>query len=65
MSDFHHLDIESGPFDLNECGLWCPSCGDLIAALHSIDEFYQAPGECRQCGFPDDIEAMADYHCGD
>lgn len=56
MSDSH--------FDRNEHGLWCPSCGELIAAAWHDDEGF-APDQCRVCGYPDDIEMMAQFHCGD
>lgn len=53
----------SGPFELNEHGLWCPCCGNLIAspATANADD-YQAPAECGQCGFPEDADKVAAYH---
>jgi hypothetical protein len=52
-------------FMRNEHGLWCPSCGELLAGPGGTDEEGLEPDECRVCGFPDNIEKMADYHCGD
>lgn len=49
----------------NEAGLWCMSCGNLVASARGAEEEgFVEPEACRQCGFPD-IEAVADYHCGD
>jgi hypothetical protein len=54
------------PWFQNEYGLWCGSCGEHIAAAwHLEDEAYVPPESCRTCGFPDDGEAMAEYHCGE
>lgn len=47
--------------DRNEDGAWCPACGDLVANSFHIDDDWEEPSECRQCGFPDDIDAMAEY----
>lgn len=42
------------PWLQNEDGLWCPACGDHIAAPWIMDEEgYQPPDACRTCGFPD------------
>lgn len=42
------------PWSLNEHGLWCPACGNLIARLECAEEpDYEPPESCRQCGFPD------------
>ncbi|HKT85604.1 MAG TPA: hypothetical protein VJQ77_05910 [Novosphingobium sp.] len=49
----------------NEHGVWCPSCGELIANASNVDDDGIEPGECRVCGFPDDAEAMGAYHAGD
>ena len=46
-------------WDMNDGGLWCPSCGDMVA--RDTDDLI--PDECRQCGFPDP-DAVADYYCG-
>ena len=46
---------------LNEYGLWCDFCGDLLAAPWQMDADFEPPECCRQCGAPDDIEAMAEY----
>ena len=54
-----------GVFMQNEHGVWCPSCGELIANGDQVDDDWMEPDECRVCGFPEDIEAMADFHLGD
>lgn len=53
------------PWDSNEDGLWCPSCGEHIAAARDLDDDYRAPDQCRTCGFPDDHEKMTEYFCGE
>lgn len=53
------------PWTENEHGLWCPSCGELIAAPWNMDDDYVPPDECRTCGFPDDAEKMAEYFFGE
>lgn len=50
----------SHPFSITEQGAWCPSCGEHIAWQ---DE--DIPEHCRTCGFPDDVEKMAEYHTGE
>ena len=53
-----------GNFDQNEHGIWCPSCGDLlVAGWHMSGDDWEEPTECKVCGYPDDLEAMAEYHC--
>lgn len=48
------------PWDENEHGLWCPCCGNHIAAPWNMeDEDFQAPTICKQCGFPDEIDPEA------
>lgn len=54
----------TGPFTRNEHGLWCPSCGEWLAGSDGHDDEGIQPDECRTCGFPDDIELMAQF-CGD
>jgi hypothetical protein len=50
----------------NEHGLWCPSCGYHVAHAEQVEAAdRESPEECRQCGFPDDGEKMARYHCDD
>lgn len=39
-------------FDLNEHGLWCPACGEILAAPWNIDDDWTPPETCK-CGFPD------------
>ncbi|HEY8604687.1 hypothetical protein [Tsuneonella suprasediminis] len=50
------------PWMPNEGLLWCPSCGAIIGRVEDAES--HLPDECRTCGFPDDIEAMASYHVG-
>lgn len=45
---------------VNSEGVWCPSCGELVAW-----EDEETPESCRTCGFPDDLEQMAEYHTGE
>lgn len=52
-------------FTHNDHGTWCPSCGDLLAGAGGVDEDGIEPDECPTCGYPDDLEKMADYHCGE
>lgn len=47
--------------DRNEHGVWCPHCGELVAAQWHIDDDWEEPDECRTCGYPEDIEKMAEY----
>lgn len=47
------------PWDMNEHGYWCTSCGDLVGRA-DVDED-RLPTECRHCGFPDP-DKVADYH---
>ena len=44
---------------LNEHGLWCDVCGELIAAPWNIDEDYEAPEVCPNCGWPDEFDPEA------
>jgi len=47
------------PWEENEHGLWCPACGDIIAAPWNMEEEgYVPPLTCRQCGFPDFEDGM-------
>jgi predicted RNA-binding Zn-ribbon protein involved in translation (DUF1610 family) len=51
MIGLGRLDI---PWEHNEHGLWCPACGDLLAASwHCEEEDFEPPEVCKQCGFPD------------
>ena len=52
----------SGIWFLNEQGLWCVSCGNCIMTDREISEDSEEPEICNQCGFPDNIEQMAEYH---
>ena len=49
----------SHSFEENESGLWCPLCGNHLAARHNMDETYIPPEVCPQCGFPDEIDPEA------
>ena len=46
--------------NVNEDGIWCPHCGHHVAAPWSVDEDWTEPDECRECGFPEDIDKMAE-----
>lgn len=46
--------------DVNEHGVWCPHCGEIIEASWNIDDEWEEPAECRSCGFPEDLELMAE-----
>ena len=63
MSDFDIFDIDPGDFTVNEHGVWCPSCGEIIAAAWNVEraEEWGAPSECRTCGWPDDIDKMTEH----
>lgn len=52
-------------FHINDHGVWCPSCGEMIASTSQLDDDWIEPDECRACGFPEDLEAMAEFHLGD
>ena len=52
--------MSAGPWSHNEHGTWCPSCGELLSHR---DEDFDEDGECPACGFPDDIEKVAQFHC--
>lgn len=43
----------AGPWEHNDHGLWCPACGEHIAAPWNIDDDYEPPDACKTCGFPD------------
>lgn len=47
--------------DVNDDGVWCPSCGELIAAPWCVDEDWTEPESCKTCGLPDDVDKMAEY----
>lgn len=46
---------------VNDDGIWCDFCGELLVASFHVDSESEAPECCRSCGAPDDIEAMAEY----
>ena len=47
-------------WEQNEHGLWCPVCGNHIAApWHLEDDDYMPPETCPQCGFPDELDPEA------
>lgn len=41
------------PWEANEHGLWCINCGNHIAAPWNIEDGYEPPECCRECGFPE------------
>lgn len=44
---------EQTPWDVNDHGLWCPSCGWLAAPPWFFDdEDFTPPESCRECGYP-------------
>jgi len=51
-----------GVWFLNEHGLWCMSCGNCIMTEREVSKGFEEPEVCDQCGFPEDVEAIADYH---
>lgn len=52
----------AGPFTTNEHGTWCPSCGELLS---NRDEDFDEDADCPTCGYPDDIDKVAEYHTGE
>jgi hypothetical protein len=51
--------MSGSPWDLNEHGLWCPACGEILAApWHLEDEDFVEPEICKTCGFPDFEDGM-------
>jgi hypothetical protein len=58
------LDVDPGPFDANEHGIWCTACGEIIAAPWNLSKDWVAPDSCRTCGFPD-FEDGPGYFTGD
>lgn len=51
------IDTDHGNWEQNEFGLWCPLCGNHIARADECEEDdYKAPEQCRDCGFPDEID---------
>jgi len=50
------LDEFDHPFAVNESGVWCTVCGELIAAPWNVDETYVPPGNCKHCGWPDEFD---------
>lgn len=58
----HILDLDCpGWATLNEDGLWCDVCGEILIAAFHLDDTTTVPECCRTCGAPDDIDAMAEY----
>lgn len=41
------LDEYDHPFEVNDIGLWCPMCGELIAAPFDVVDTYVPPEVCR------------------
>lgn len=51
--------LEPHDWEENEFGLWCPACGNIIAAPWNMaDEDFAPPMSCDQCGFPDFEDGM-------
>ena len=50
------LDEFDHPFTVNEHGLWCGVCGELIAPTRHVNETYTPPENCPACGWPDDFD---------
>ena len=46
---------------VNADGVWCNFCGDILVAAHHAEDDSVCPESCRQCGAPDDLEAMQEY----
>lgn len=61
MDEYDHLLLELTWAESNEHGVWCPCCGELLAAPWHIDEDWEEPDSCKVCGFPDDGEQMSEY----
>ena len=41
-------------WDQNRDGLWCPSCGEMVAARYKFDDpDFEAPDYCKACRYPD------------
>ena len=53
---FERLDEFDHPFTINEHGLWCDACGELVAAPWTVDETYRPPETCPTCGWPDEFD---------
>lgn len=48
------MSIIDSPWDENEHGLWCPNCGNHIAAPWNLeDEDFTPPESCKGCGYPE------------
>lgn len=45
------------PWAENEHGLWCPVCGNLIEAAWNIDDDFEPPEICNQCGYDGEPDA--------
>ena len=39
--------------DVNEHGIWCPMCGNLLCPTFNYTDDWQEPENCPQCGHPD------------
>lgn len=59
-----HPRLRESAFHHNDHGVWCPSCGEMLAGAQQVDDDWMEPDECRVCGFPEDIEMMAEHHLG-
>lgn len=63
LDEVSPLDVDAGPFDANEHGIWCVACGEHIAAPWNLGSGWVAPDSCKTCGFPD-FEDGAAYFTG-
>ena len=49
----------TGTFDVNEWGLWCAACGQLLALPDEMDEeSFEQPEQCKHCGWPDEFDPV-------
>lgn len=62
MSIFTIFDVGLPDWALvNDDGIWCSFCGEILVVPWHVDEDTVCPDECRTCGAPDDGEAMREY----
>jgi transcription elongation factor Elf1 len=44
----------NGPWSETDDGLWCPTCGELVALRFRMSaQEFSAPATCKSCGFPE------------
>jgi len=51
------IEVPDG-FTVNEHGIWCDGCGELIAPEFHIDDDYVCPSQCKRCGWPDEFDPV-------